>query len=465
MKWRRSLLQLAAVGMTAFPAAVLAGDQTPVSLDPLASHRSLTGEREWRAPKYDGQTSALGWSSGTFEIPAGMEKQVRFWIQIYTKYSTTQGVIHDSDNPDQIFEVVDFGDIEKSSLPSRAKEKLKKKIVEDAKDRVAASLTKSTGEKFPVDRLRFQLGQKDRMEQAIFLSGRYMEDFEKVFREAGLPIELTRLVYVESSFNVLARSKVGASGLWQLMPGTVRPLRMIGAAVDNRNHPLSATRAAARILTDNYRKLGSWPLALTGYNHGPTGVARIVKKYGTRDLAELIRDVKSRPSFGFASRNFYASFLAAYLVEKNAPVHFPNVKWSKRFDAEEFRLPQPVKYADVLNWFGNDDSKLQLMNPHLTWKARRGYAIPQGTMITVPSERYSQALLSLGRRVRSVAGGVAGMAIKTARASEARIHRVSRGENMTEIAREYGVSLKSLLKANGMGLHDKLYTGQRLRIP
>lgn len=446
-------------------------DETPVELDSLASQRGASLEREWRRPDFSGQTNAMGWTPETFAVPAGMEKQVQFWVDIYTKYTTHQGVIHDSESPDLVYEVVDFAEIEKSTLPERAKNKMKRQMVEDAKKRVARTLEKldPMAKAFDTDRLRFQLGQKDRMEQAIFLSGRYLEDFEKVFQEAGLPKELTRLVFVESSFNVLARSKVGASGLWQLMPGTVRPMRIMNASVDGRNHPLTATRAAARILTTNFKMLGSWPLALTGYNHGPSGVSRLSQKYNTRNIADLIRDVKGSASFGFASRNFYASFLAALLVEKNASVHFPNIKWSKTFDAEEFRLPQQIKYADLLNWFGKNDERLQLMNPHLTVRVRRGYSIPAGTTVAVPSEKYSQALLSLGHRLHGVAG-LAAAAASPARAvaSESQgevLHRVSRGENLWSISREYNVPFGKLLKANDFNGQQKVVPGMKIRIP
>lgn len=481
--------------------AAVSADATPVMLDPLADHKSVSGSRPWREPDFTEQESALGWNPNAFDVPKGLEKQVNFWIDVYTKYSTRQGLIHDAENIDLIYEIVDFRDIEKTDLPTRAKDKLKRKMVEDAKLRAMASLERVASSPSPVDltpaerriwayfegpdaanqlqaaktasRIRFQLGQKDRMESAIFLSGRYLENFEEIFREAGLPVELTRLVFVESSFNVLARSKVGASGLWQLMPGTVRPYRIVHPAVDGRNHPTTATRIAAKILSDNYRKLGSWPLALTGYNHGPAGVAQIVDRYGTRELPELVKNVRSRASFGFASRNFYASFLAAYQVEKNATKYFPEVVWSRPFEAEEFKLPQAVKYADLLNWFDADDRRLQLMNPHLTARTKKGYAIPAGTVVMVPFRKYNQALLSLGRSARTVA---AAEPVKTRRAAEIRrkpearkpstkTHRVSRGESLTAIAREYDVALNELLKANGLRLNNTIVPGQKLRIP
>lgn len=478
--------------------ADVAADKTPVVLDPLAGHKALSGSRAWRSPDFTEQDGSLGWSPKAFEVPPGLEKQVAFWVDVYTRYSTSQGIIHDSENIDLIYEIVDFRDVEKSILTDRDKTKLRRKMVEDAKLRAISALEKVASSPTPIDltpaerriwayfegkdapaqlraaaspgRIRFQLGQKDRMESAIFLSGRYLETFEDVFREAGLPIELTRLVFVESSFNVLARSKVGASGLWQLMPGTVRPYKIVHPAVDGRNHPLTATRIAARILADNYRKLGSWPLALTGYNHGPAGVAQIVGRYGTTELPELVKNVRSRASFGFASRNFYASFLAAYEVEKNAAKYFPNIVWSRPLEGEEFKLPQAAKYADLLTWFDHDDVRLQLMNPHLTSLTRKGYAIPAGTPVMVPFRKYNQALLSLGRGSRAAAlrdsAKTRNVAAKpAARKPASKTHRVNRGENLTAIARAYDIGLNDLLKANGLRMNGKIVPGQKLRIP
>lgn len=360
--------------------------------------------RPWRAPNYNGQSGALGWTPQTFVVPAGLEQRVHFWIDIYSKYTTHQGVIHDSENLSTIYEVVDFKEIELSGLPLKFQEKLKQRLVDDAKKRVLARFKDSGLE---LSRLRFQLGQKDRMATALESSGRYLPDFEKIFREAGLPIELTRLVFVESSFNVMARSKVGASGLWQLMRGTVRPYRIMNPAVDGRNHPLVATKMAARILADNFRRLGSWPLALTAYNHGATGVAHLVEKTGTREIGELVQSEGVSRSFGFASKNFYASFLAALEVERNAGRYFPGLTWAQPLDGESLKLPKPIRYRDLLGWFEGNDRLLQLMNPHLTTQARKGYEIPRGTPVSIPASKFDLALTSLsriGRRPASVAG-------------------------------------------------------------
>lgn len=405
-------------------AAEESAESTPVVHIEIAGDKSLVDSRPWRAPIYDNQLNTLGYSeSGAFAVPKGMEKHVGFWVDVYTKYTTTQGVIHDSEYIDIVYEVVD--------LTGLSTERAKQKRVDEVKKEIATALKKLAELKSPEkldgreqkiwdafahidepdkfkeaadkNRIRFQLGQKDRMQEAIFFSGRYLEDMEQIFRDHNLPIELTRLAFVESSFNIMARSKVGASGIWQIMPYTARPYRMISPTVDKRNHPLEATKLAAKLLASNYRMLESWPLAVTGYNHGPTGVRRMTQSYKTRDLAELIQNVRSRRSFGFASRNFYASFLAALEVEKNAEKYFGKILWSKPLEAQDVKLPVAVGYKEILDWFEGDDQKAQVFNPHLTRVARKGKAIPAKTVIAVPKDKYNIVLISLAKRDRTVA--------------------------------------------------------------
>ena len=376
-----------------------AEDETPVTHEKLAGLNEYTESRSWRAPSYDYGIKPLGYTSDSFSVPKGFEDRVEFWKKIYTQYSSSQGVIHDSEDVKRIYKVVDFSDLnENSDLLPRKRDKLKQKRVEDLKKQI---VTDNPGLK--VSDLRFQLGQKDRIQEAIFISGRYMEDFEEVFRQHNLPLELIRLVFVESSFNVLARSKVGASGLWQIMPSNAKPYRMISSTVDKRNHPLEATKLAAKILKNNYNMLGDWSLAVTGYNHGPTGVLKMTQKYKTRSLSELVDNVNSRKSFGFASKNFYASFLAILDVEKNADQYFKGIKWSKRLDAENLKMKHPVKYQTLLKWFDSNNSKLQLYNPHLTRNVIvKKMEIPSGTWLMVPEKNYLRALADVASIKRSI---------------------------------------------------------------
>jgi membrane-bound lytic murein transglycosylase D len=213
---------------------------------------------------------------------------------------------------------------------------------------------------------------------------------EEIFRQEGLPIELTRLPFVESSFNLRARSRVGASGIWQFMRSAARSYMRMDTAADQRNDPLSATRAAAKKMKYNYNLLKSWPLAVTAYNHGEAGMKRLTVKLGTNDLAELT-DVR-RGRFGFASANFYASFLAALDVEKNADKHFGVLDVMPELRGAEVKLVKSISSKQFMKWFNNDLDLAKMLNPHVSqhvWKGRM--PLSRKHILRVPLKEEAQA--------------------------------------------------------------------------
>src|SRR5262249_22218674 len=116
--------------------------------------------------------------------------------------------------------------------------------------------------------VRKQLGQRDFFRGGLMNSSRYLPYMEKQFQDMDLPVELTRMPFVESSFNEAAFSRVGASGIWQIMPRTGRAYLIVNQAIDERNSPLKASLMAARMLKQLQRSTKSWPLTITSYNHG-----------------------------------------------------------------------------------------------------------------------------------------------------------------------------------------------------
>ncbi len=374
---------------------------------------------KWSAPDYSKQENALGWTPDAFAVPKGMEERVQFWRDIYTKYTSDQGVLHDSKYVHLMYDSLDFGDITaKADLTDRQREKLRKKRVDEKKKEVVARLKRiselkdSTGlagedlrywEMFAkVDepkkfieaarkgRLRFQLGQRNQFMNGIYQSGRYLKQMEEIFRQEGLPIELTRLPFVESSFNLRARSRVGASGIWQFMRSSARSYMRMDTAADERNDPLRATRAAAKKMKTNYLLLKSWPLAVTAYNHGESGIKRLTEKLGTTDLAELT-DVR-RGRFGFASANFYASFLAAVDVERNADKHFGVLEVMPELRGAEVKLVKSTTVKQFMKWFNNDIDLAKSLNPHVVehvWKGRM--PLSRKHILRVPLQQESQA--------------------------------------------------------------------------
>ena len=248
-----------------------------------------------------------------FQIDHGLESRVQFWVKIYSYYSESQGVFHKNNHPEVILGEIDLSDIEANSVLSASEKAKKKNIYIESERKRIAKLYHLTFSKF-----RLQMGLKERMEKAFYNSGKYLPMMEKIFVSAKLPVELTRIPFVESSFNINAQSKVGASGLWQIMPSVAKPEGFIQKNYDKRNHPFYSTVLAADIFKQNYRSLKSWPLAITAYNHGLTGVRKMKAKAESPLIADLISSDKKTKTWGFASENFYSCFLAVLEVERRA---------------------------------------------------------------------------------------------------------------------------------------------------
>lgn len=445
-------------------------------------------QTKWTQTNFMGQQNALGYSSKDFSIPKELRERVEFWVSIYTKYTSSQGVMHDRLDPSIVYEVLDLHQISDNLfLTNRQKYKAREKLVKEKRaeiqsrlKRLAAltseeglqgedlrywKLFKSQHEKLvqatDKESIRFQLGQKDFFIKGIYYSGRYLREMEKIFREENLPVELTRLPFVESSFNIFARSKVGASGIWQFMRKTGKSYLKINSMVDERNDPMSASRAAAKLLRSNYKVLESWPLAITAYNYGPTGVSRLVKEFKTKDVSELILNAESN-RFGFASKNFYASFLAALEVESHANIYFGDVNVAPPVQYEQIILPKSASYRNVLQTFNGDSQMADLLNPHLTRLAKHGaVAIPSGIKIRVPLKKASfllEALSNPQMKIRRVADNLPTN-------SDGNVYRVIHGDTLSSISQYFGTSIKSIMLRNAIVNPRGLRPGRTLVIP
>src|ERR1700746_1148841 len=165
-------------------------------------------------------------SRQSFNVTDRLRKNVDFWVRIYTYYGTNQGLIHDAKYVDIIYEIVNL-DNPSSRTGERQVKKMKKKwhdmlltlhhkqnhpeLLNEEEKRVYQMYLKvNEPNKFlnaaHRKRLRFQQGMKENFLSGYRMSGRYLPLMEEVFRKEGLPVELTRLPFVESSFNVHARS-------------------------------------------------------------------------------------------------------------------------------------------------------------------------------------------------------------------------------------------------------------------
>lgn len=399
---------------------ILASDLGSESAAEADVPNELPLKQMWTAPDYSGQEQALGYGESAFKVPEGLEERVQFWINIYTKHSSRSGVLHDSRYVNLVYKSLDFSDIwSREDLTAMQRDRMIDKRIKEQKTLIELRLKRlqiatssdildeeelrlqkmfekiDEPNKFyeasQKGRLRFQLGQSDIFKNGIRQSGFYIRQMEQIFKDEGMPLELTRMVFVESSFNLRARSRVGASGIWQFMRSTAKRYMRMDASVDERNDPLTATLAAARKLRQNYKMLEDWPLAVTGYNHGPYGILRLSKKLNSTNIADFVDFRKG--SFGFASASFYASFLAALEVERRAGEFFGPIEIELPVVGTEYKLKKPLPIAKLVELFGGNLDQAKTFNPHVRsemWKKKNGQILARN-MIRLNAEALTKA--------------------------------------------------------------------------
>ncbi|MBI4374113.1 MAG: lytic transglycosylase domain-containing protein [Deltaproteobacteria bacterium] len=315
-----------------------------------------------------------------FSVPAALEEAVDFWRKIYAVYSSNQVVLHDTEDLSIIYEVINLKDLDDFSEIEKEKRR---------EMRVSAAILGLKGrlEDEAADRVRSQTGLKDKFTEAVRISGRYLPLFEEIFVSYGVPHEITRLVFVESMFQERARSRVGAGGLWQFLPGTARRFIKVDRWIDERYDPLVATHAAARLLLKNREEVGSWPLAITSYNTGIGHVKRAVQSVGTTDIGSIVHRYRS-DGFGFASRNFYPSFLAAYHVYENRERYLGPIERQPTLEFDQIPLPVSLTFTQVAALSDCTLTEIQSLNPAYDRQVfLEEMRLPVGARIRLPKGR------------------------------------------------------------------------------
>ncbi len=408
-----------------------------------------------------------------FPQPPILDRDVNFWVRVYTEIGTNAGYLHDQYNLGVVYETIQFD----PGMSARQRERL----VESHREQIVAALKRiahTTGTLAPEDQhirdmwgdaytparvlgavedIRFQLGQSDRFREGLVRSGLWQAHIEQTLADLGLPPELGVLPHVESSFNAAAYSKAGAAGMWQFMRSTGRRYMRIDSAVDDRMDPFRSTEAAAQLLSFNYRLLGTWPLALTAYNHGAEGMRRAKEQVGSDDIAMVVRNYHS-PSFGFASRNYYVSFLAALTVDKNPEKYFGPIKREPEAKFQQVTMPGFVTVSALTHALHLSADQLRRLNPALLpacWEGRR--RVPKGYVLRLPVTGPEWSTELLAQRLSP--------ADLQERQTVPERRKVMKGETLASIAGDYGMKPGELARLNGFSARTRLRPGRYLRVP
>ena len=426
-----------------------------------ADDTTLSVEEIFKAPDRD---------ENLFPIPANLGPAVAFWTRIYSDVDTRGGLIHDNLHMDVVYSMLDLNF---EPMPEPVIERnlsyfrnllwgLAKGKREDLNCDEQRLLAIWGGEpsalKAAAERIRFQRGQSDRFLHGLNRSAAWRSHILETLEEQKLPRELAALPHVESSFHPRVVSHAGAAGLWQFMPATGRRYMRVDELMDERFDPFKASEAAAQLLKHNHSVLRSWPLALTAYNHGLSGVYSLTKRFSTKDIGEIVGRSNGNRGLGFASRNFYTSFLAALEVSDHPRRYFPALHPRPPAEPSGLELNAFMPADSLAKSLGLEQEVLQKHNPVLQISVWSGSKyIPKGYRVVLPPE---YDLAGSAEKLR--------LAEQESGSSEQKpdiSHKVKAGDTLSTIAGKYGISTAELIAMNTLGKNNRIRVGQSLRLP
>ncbi len=435
----------------------------------LLSHRPCEASR----PAHQSASAATpSYGTPTFPCPPELVPWVTFWLRIFTEFSSTQRVLHDSRYPWVIYEVVDVEGLSPAQATARVQERRawyegvleslalgSHRELNEAQKRVAAIVTAVPDQARYTrarERIRSQTGISDKFRAGLVRSGRYMHEIEAILDSLGVPKEIAYLPHVESSFNARARSRAGAVGMWQFTGPTGRMYLRVEDDLDERYDVPAATEAAGRYLLRAREVLDSWPLALISYNHGINGMRRARTSLGTTDLVRILNEYDG-PAFGFASRNFYCEFLAAIEAARRVETCFGRLEYDPPRITRAYRIPQYVKAPALAAAFGLTIRELADLNPALGASYLQGSrAVPKGYRLRLPltsPDDHSALFVSIPATERSDTR------------PQPLGYRVRPGDTLLDIARRHRVSVHSIMQINRIDDANRIRAGQVLVIP
>ncbi len=424
--------------------------------------------------------------SPDFPCPEEMHRRIDFWIEVFKGWGKEIAVFHDSNVPERVYLVLDTG----SGCGGKARKRVRANIrairqslgtlaadlgagrkIADRQQHMAAFFSSRDPKEIrrAAKHVRCQSGVRDNFAAGLQRYQRYVSMVDQLLAESNLPKDIRYLPFVESSYNPAAHSRSGAAGMWQIMPATARSLGLeLDAAIDERLDPEAATRAAikylleatekilstSRVIQPNVRSEELNPFVITSYNYGVNGMRRAIRRHGP-DYMTVLNHYKS-PAFQVAVKNFYASFLAARHVARNANRYFPEIQPEPFRPDTQLVLDRATSMDRIKTVLGLTEAELKPLNLPLTRFVWNGWRlIPAGYRLILPprEDGWEKPIAQL--RALSPEKNIPG----------AGTYVVRKGDTACGIARALRVSCKELIQANRLGKRAIIRIGQKLTIP
>ncbi|MEO9893543.1 LysM peptidoglycan-binding domain-containing protein [Aurantibacter sp.] len=303
------------------------------------------------------------------------------------------------------------------------------------------------------------------MERMLTISQFYFPLFEEEFDRHDIPLEMKYLSIVESALNPKARSRVGATGLWQFMYGTGKEYKLdVTSYVDERSDPIKSTKASAQFLSKLYRIFGDWDLALAAYNSGPGNVNKAIRRSGGHRNYWNIRRNLPRETAGYVP-----AFLATMYIFEYAKEHELKGKRAERpyFETDTIHVKSLITFEQISELVGVSEEELKVLNPSYKLKVipyieGKNYALrlpkkAMGKFVNNEEQIYAHVKKELASKESPLP-----KLVKQAEANRIR-YRVRSGDFLGKIAERYGVRVSQLKQWNGLRSNN-LSIGQRLTI-
>ncbi|NJB81380.1 membrane-bound lytic murein transglycosylase D [Wenyingzhuangia aestuarii] len=291
----------------------------------------------------------------------------------------------------------------------------------------------------------------------------YFPFFEEQLAQYEIPLEIKYLAIVESALKPRAKSRVGATGLWQFMYQTGKMFDLkVSSYVDERQDPVKSTKAACKYLEQLYHSFNDWDLALAAYNSGPGNVSKAIRRSGNRTNYWNIRPFLPKETADYLPAFYATMYIFEYAKEHQIYTEQPRIH---KFEVDSIQVKQLLTFQQINDMVGTDIEMLEFLNPSyklniVPYVKGRNYklALPlKDALAFVDNEDkvYEYATLQANEREKPLP--------QYFEMSQRISYRVKSGDYLGLIADRHGVYVRDLKKWNNLK-STNLKVGQRLTI-
>lgn len=313
----------------------------------------------------------------------------------------------------------------------------------------------------------FLKNRKRSFERLIGLSHYYFPMFEEHLAKYDVPLEVKYLAIVESALNPTARSRMGATGLWQFMYPTGKQYNLdVNSFVDERSDPVKSSEAAAKYLSDLFQIFGDWDLVLASYNAGPGNVSKAIRRSGGYSNYWNIRKNLPRETQGYLPAFFATMYIFEYAKEHDIQADTAPIVLH---ETDTVAIKKHITFEQISKLLDVSEEQLSFLNP--TYKIKEiPYISGKQYFLRLPIDKigvfasnekhiYAYVDYESSQKEKPVYDAYEALAAS----GNAAYHTIRRGESLGLIAKKYGLSVAQLKQMNNLK-GNMIHPGKKLKI-